>query len=141
MPSTSVFFYGLYMDPKVRAAKGARCTGDRSAVAENQRMLLGRKSTIVPDHGAKVWGIVAEADPGDLSALYDAEDMRAYVPVELQVVAMGGQTHSAVAYVAQADETGRLDPAYAVELATLCGRLGFPASSVSEIEAQADQPR
>src|SRR3712207_9089251 len=94
MPGSSLFFYGLYMDPGVRAAKGARCSGDQPAVAENQRILLGGKSTITPARGAKVWGIVAEADREDLRALYAGEDMRGAGPRHTAGVG-GGATHRA----------------------------------------------
>ena len=128
----SVFFYGLFMDPAVRAARGAPGGGpDRPALLTGWRMIMGERSSLVPAEAGEVWGTVADLDDGPLGALY-AGLPYAPVPVRPRV---DGAPVSAAAWVAPADAIGEPDRDYALALAQLCRRLGFPEGYAAAVEA------
>ena len=129
----SVFFYGLFMDPAVRAARGAPGGGpDRPALLTGWRMIMGERSSLVPAEAGEVWGTVADLDDAQLGALY--AELPNYAPVPVRTLVDGAPV-SAAAWVAPADAIGEPDRDYALELAQLCRTLGLPESYAAAVEA------
>jgi hypothetical protein len=82
-----VFFYGLFMDEQVLAEQGIQATQPRRAYAEGLRLRIGQRATLVPEGGARAYGMVYALTKG-LEALYAQPGLEAYraEPIEVRVV-------------------------------------------------------
>ena len=64
-----VFFYGLFMDTNLLAAKGIE-TSLRLASLRGFELRIGQRATLVPSIGTTVHGMVAELTNRDIDQLY-----------------------------------------------------------------------
>ena len=130
--TTAVFFYGLFMDDALLAAKGFRGKGSRPGVVRDWALRIGRRATMLPTAGETVHGIITSMAVTDVERLYAEDSVRMYRPVAVLVEAEAAV--AAIAYVLPeppaADER---NPEYAAKLRSLCGRLGFPEDYIMRI--------
>ena len=130
--STAVFFYGLFMDDSLLAAKGFHGTGSRQGVVRDWALRIGRRATMLPAAGETVRGIITSMTVADVERLYAEDSVRMYRPVAVLVQAEAAV--AAIAYVLPeppaADER---NPEYAAKLRSLCERLGFPEDYTTRI--------
>lgn len=132
MDSVTTFFYGLYMDPEVLAKFGIVPKHLRLASLPGYRLHLGKKSTVVVDSTATVYGTLVDVSTLELEALYAA--LTAYHPVEVTVNVQASGHLEAVCYIAELDNAPP-DRGYAAELAKLAKKLSLPDAYCHQIEA------
>lgn len=131
----AVFFYGLYMDPEVRAPLSGERRPGTVAWLDNYECLLGARSTLAPKPGSRVYGVVAELSDTECGRLYPVPAYSAYLPAKVTCTdPVTMRQMATIAYIAPADGIGEYDPEYADKLIALCRRLGFPNDYLGRLE-------
>jgi hypothetical protein len=129
-----VFFYGLFMDAGLLRSKGVAPGRAEVATADDFRLVIGRRATIVPAAGDRVHGLVTTLTAAELTSLYSEPGLDEYVPETIRVRAGFGDPTSVVCYVLRnppgPDER---NPEYAAKLRDLAQRLGLPTDYVASI--------
>jgi hypothetical protein len=131
----AVFFYGLYMDPEVRAPMSGERRPGTVATLDEYECVLGARSTLAPKPGSRVYGVVAELSDAECGRLYPVPTYSAYLPTKVTCTdPVTARPLPAIAYIAPADGIGEYDPEYADKLIALCRRLGFPSDYLGRLE-------
>lgn len=131
----AVFFYGLYMDPEVRAPLSGERRPGTVVSLDDHECLLGTRSTLVPKAGSRVYGVVAEISDTECGRLYPVPTHSAYLPIKVSCTDPATTRQvAAIVYIAPADGIGDYDPQYADQLIALCRRLGFPKDYLVRLE-------
>lgn len=138
----AVFFYGLYMDPEVRAPMSGERRPGTVVSLDDYECLLGARSTLAPKPGSRVYGVVAEISDTECGRLYPVPTYSAYLPMKVTCTdSAAARQVGAIVYIAPADAIGAYDPKYAEQLLALCRRLGFPGDYLARLEnARARKP-
>ena len=131
-----VFFYGLYMDPEVRAPMSGERRPGTVVSLDDYECLLGLRSTLASKPGSTVYGIIAQLSDAECERLYPAPTHSAYLPTKVTCIEPAtARQVVAIAYIAPADGIGVYDPVYARKLVALCRELGFPAGYIDRLES------
>lgn len=131
--SSDVFFYGLFMDAAVLAAKGISYSGGAPGVVRNWALRIGHRATLVPDPGRAVHGILMSLPLPDLDRLYAEASVQMYRPVAVLVEARGTVVSGLAYILPEPPAPEERNPEYAAKLQTLAGRLGLPAEYMRSI--------
>jgi Gamma-glutamyl cyclotransferase, AIG2-like len=129
-----VFFYGLFMDEQVLAAHGIAAVMPRRAFADGFRLCIGQRASLVPDGGARAYGMVYALTPSELDRLYGQPGLEAYRAEPIPVRGFDGSDLTALCYnlaIAPGPEEGNAN--YAARLREVLTRLGFPEAYVTSI--------
>jgi hypothetical protein len=130
-PRTDVFFYGLFMDPDVLRSQAVEPVAPRRASAEGQALRIGKRATLVAQHGARAWGMVYALSDADLARLYDAPGLEDYRRATVKVRLIdGGELDAACYTLPRAPTSGEANADYADRLRGVLARLGFPADGM-----------
>ena len=122
-----VFFYGLFMDEQVLAAQGIQATQPRRAYAEGLKLRIGQRATLVPEGGARAYGMVYALTKAELERLYAQPGLEAYRAEPIEVRVFDGSNLTAMCYnLAAAPEREETNAEYAARLRDVLTRLGFP---------------
>ncbi len=132
----SVFFYGLFMDESLLAARGISASKATVGYVNGYSLRVGRRATLVPDDGNRAYGVLMSLQAGHVKALYSAESVADYVPESVSVVLPDGTVEPAVCYNLPAHKLEGANSEYANALLILAGRLGFPNDYLQQIRAQ-----
>jgi len=131
----AVFFYGLYMDPEVRAPLSGERRPGTVVSLDDYECLLGARSTLAPKPGSRVYGVVAEISDTECGRLYPVPTHSAYLPMKVTCTDLATTRQvAAIVYIAPADGIGDYAPQYADQLITLCRRLRFPNDYLARLE-------
>lgn len=131
-----VFFYGLFMDPELLAAKSVVPRQPRRAFAESWALRIGKRAALVPQAGALVHGMVYALTRAELDRLYAQPGLEDYRAAGISVHGHDGSTWTAACYnLAAAPPAGHANADYAARLREVLTRLGFPPEYVSQIGA------
>lgn len=129
-----VFFYGLFMDESLLRAKGLNPLNPRAAAAEDFRLVVGERATLVRREGAEAYGVVYTLTRGEVESLYSDESVSAYRPEALTARLADGSVEQAVCFNLPAPPSeDERNPQYASKLRELAERLGLPADYVASI--------
>ena len=129
-----VFFYGLFMDESLLAAKGVRPSTSRVGYVHGYRLRIGRRATLVPDQDSRAYGVLMTVRSQDVAVLYSEESVADYVSESVCVVLADGASESAACYnLPESKLEGGANPEYASSLLVLAGRLGFPDDYLEQI--------
>ncbi len=60
-----VFFYGLYMDPEILKQRQVEPRNPRIAVADNFRLRIGNRATLIREDGATAHGLLYSLNHGN----------------------------------------------------------------------------
>jgi hypothetical protein len=130
-----VFFYGLYMDPEVRAPLSGERRPGGVVTLDDYYCRIGVRSTLVPKPGSRVFGVVAELSDAECGRLYPAPSYSSYLPTKVTCVEpITTRRVAAISYIAPADCIGAFDATYAARLIALCRQLGFPGDYIEWLE-------
>lgn len=129
-----VFFYGLFMDRAALIAEGYHPGPARSAHLNEYTLQIGRRATLLPAAGRKVWGMVMALPASDVKRLYAGPSVSAYCAEAVTVTTTQGRTSPALCYNLMQFENGEPDRGYVRKLAALARKLDLPQGYVSEIE-------
>lgn len=134
----AVFFYGLFMDRAVLAAKGI--TPFRAVVGyvDGYGLRIGERATLVPDAEDRAHGILMTIRAGEADALYSEESVADYIAEPVTVTLPDGTAESAVCYNLRESELAGTNPEYARALLAVARDLGFPGAYLRRIETYLD---
>ncbi len=128
-----VFFYGLFMDEQLLAAKGIAPSDLRSGFVDGFELNIGERATLVPRANARAYGVVMDIAAGDAAALYADASVADYVPEPVSVQLVDKTTVAATCYNLPADKVTGTNKEYAASLLELAVRLGFPDTYLDRI--------
>lgn len=128
-----VFFYGLFMDEALLAAKGIRPRESKAGCVADFALRIGRRASLVPCPGDRVYGLVMTLDPQEAAALYAEESVADYRPVAVTVELEDGRQVEAQCYNLTPDKLTGANPDYAKSLLALATRLGLPDAYLAKI--------
>ncbi|HEU0199350.1 MAG TPA: gamma-glutamylcyclotransferase family protein [Burkholderiaceae bacterium] len=127
-----VFFYGLYMDEAVLAAKGVKAREPRPAMVEGFGLLIGQRATLVPRDGACAYGMVFALTHEEIEALYG--ELPAYRPEAVSARLLAGRAVPALCMnLSDPPAATERNPEYAAKLRAVLERLAFPTDYVSAV--------
>ena len=128
-----VFFYGLFMDEALLAAKGVRTAHATVGYVDGFGLHIGERATLLPEKGGRAYGVLMEVPAADLAALYSAPGVADYVAEPVTVNLPGEVAVSAVCYNLPAAKLEETNSEYAAALLELATRLGLPAAYLGRI--------
>jgi hypothetical protein len=128
MPNQAVFFYGLFMDPAYREGPSVPRVRQR-AVLPDYALIIETRATLIPQIGAKAWGIVEDVTHAELNALYAGPAMASYKPLAVTCRGLeAGGAIPAITYIAPLSDAPA-DSAYVLKLANVLRSCGLPPES------------
>ncbi|MGH7268419.1 MAG: aldo/keto reductase, partial [Candidatus Rokuibacteriota bacterium] len=130
-----VFFYGLFMDVEILRQNGVAPVDPRRAYVEDFAVRIGRRATLVPDAGGRVYGMLVALTPAELERLYAAPGLEGYRPEAVLARPLDGPPAPALCYnnLRDAPRPDERNPEYAARLQRVLGTLGFPPAYVASI--------
>ena len=133
----NVFFYGLFMDTQLLAAKGIVPAHMESGFVDGYALRIGERATMVVRPEARTYGVVMQITSEEADRLYSEDSVADYQPVSIVVDLRNGTRIDAICYVLPADKISGTNTDYAEALLGVATRLDFPASYLSEIRKKA----
>ena len=103
MAKRSVFFYGLFMDPRLLQEAGFHPSAPTLAELQNYALRIGQRATLIPQDGNSIWGVVMALEANELQRLYSQASVKDYQPVAAQCRAGNGKIFPADVYILPAD--------------------------------------
>lgn len=101
-----VFFYGLFMDESLLAAKGVYPTDATIGHVDGFRLHIGQRATLIPNENSRAYGVLMKITPEETAA---------------------------ICYNLPAAGRTAADKDYAAALLALAKRLGLPGSYLEHI--------
>ena len=132
----SVFFYGLFMDTTLLAARNIKVRNPVIGSVQGYTLRIGARASLVPQQSGQAYGLLIDIERGDLRDLYADPSVAEYVPEQLEVVTEDGTRHEATCYNLPESQLAGTNPKYAAELGALANRLGLPAAYCEDIARQ-----
>ncbi len=133
-----VFFYGLFMDESVLAAKDIAFTAIATGYVEDFQLRIGERATLLHKPGGRAWGNVMDVSSGDAARLYSEKSVADYVPETVVVETGDGTQLEATCYNLPREAVAGTNRSYAKSLLALAIRCGFPESYLDEIRRVAE---
>ena len=128
------FFYGLFMEKAVLTEAGVAASTPRMAYVEDFGLRIGRRATLVPEAGARAYGMLYDLTHEELGKLYGAPGLEDYRPEAVEAHLLDGGSRPALCYnLLYAPAPGEANASYAKRLSEALERLGFPASYVASV--------
>ncbi|MFQ5668564.1 MAG: gamma-glutamylcyclotransferase family protein [Candidatus Binatia bacterium] len=88
--NVAVFFYGLFMDKSLLAARGISPSRATVGYVDGYGLRIGRRATLVPDEANRAYGILMTIRAEDVTALYSEESVADYVSESVSVMLPDG---------------------------------------------------
>lgn len=133
----SVFFYGLFMDESLLAAKGVCPAAATIGHVDGFGLHIGERATLLPEANSRTYGVLMKITADEMATLYSAPSVADYI-AEPVVVHLPDDTRvSAVCYNLPAARLSGTNPEYAAALLKLATRLGLPDSYLRHIRKAA----
>lgn len=129
----AVFFYGLFMDESLLAAKGVHPVESTISYVDGYQLHIGERATLLPAKTGRAYGMLMKITSQEAATLYGEDSVADYVAEPL-VVTLPNQTRvSAVCYNLPAAKLAGTNPDYATALHALAADLGLPACYLEHI--------
>lgn len=132
----AVFFYGLFMDESLLVTKGIRPSRATVGYVDGHGLRIGRRATLVPEEGARAYGVLMTIRAEDAKALYSDESVADYVAEPVSVVLQDGTVERAVCYNLPAGKLEGTNAGYARSLLRLAEKLELPDAYLLQIRRQ-----
>jgi hypothetical protein len=128
------FFYGLFMDGDVLKGQSVTALNPRKAYVDDFELCIGRRSTLVPNEGARSYGVVYALTHEDLDRLYSSPGLREYYPEAVIATTLESQSLPALCYNLR-EKPGRheANPEYAEKLRAVLATFSFPSDYIESI--------
>ncbi len=128
------FFYGLFMDSGILRESQIEPVKPRRAFVDGYALLIGRRATLVPAPGARVYGMVFALTHDELERLYAGPGLEQYRPEAVIAQTLDGETLPALCYnLREAPGPGEANPEYAARLRVALSRLDFPLEYIASV--------
>lgn len=128
------FFYGLFMDAEVLCEAGVRPAHPRRAQVADFALRIGRRATLIPATGERVYGMLMALTHEELDRLYRGPGLEAYRPEAVLARPFDGDPVPALCYnLPQAPAADERNPQYARRLREVLEKLEFPADYIESI--------
>ncbi len=128
------FFYGLFMDSGVLRESRVVAANPRRAYVDGHALRIGRRATLVPEPGARAYGMVFALTHDELERLYSAPGLEDYRPEAVLAHGLEGGAWPALCYnLRQAPGPDEANAEYAARLREVLRRLGFPPDYVASV--------
>jgi len=129
-----VFMYGLFMDGALLRYRKARPVNERRAYVDDYALRIGRRALLVPNPGARAYGVVFGLTHVDLDHLYSEAGLEDYRPeAVLAHVLDGGPTPALCYNLPEVPPPGDHNVEYAERLRGVLSELGFPEDYVASV--------
>jgi len=129
----AVFFYGLFMDESLLAAKGVHPVESSIGYVDGYQLHIGERATLLPQKKGRAYGKLMELTSREAATLYCEDSVADYVAEPVVVILPNKIKVSAVCYNLPAAKLAGKNPEYAAALHTLAAELGLPASYLEHI--------
>jgi hypothetical protein len=131
-----LFFYGLFMDADRLRRQAIEPSRSRRAYVDDFALRIGQRATLVPEPGARAYGMLMALAHDDVARLYGAPGLERYRPEAVLAHCLEGDAVvSALCYnLAEAPDASERNPQYAAELRSVLEALQFPPQYVVAIE-------
>ncbi len=128
------FFYGLFMDSDILRESQVVAVSPRRAYVDGYVLCIGRRATLVPTPGARVYGMVFALTHDELEKLYTAPGLEHYRPEAILAHSMEGEILPAFCYnLRDAQGHDEANTEYAARLRAVLSKLEFPPEYVASI--------
>lgn len=128
-----VFFYGLFMDERLLAAKGIEPCEISSGFVDGYRLRIGERATLIRRANSRAYGVMMDIAPGEAAVLYAEDSVADYLPEPVIVELMDGRNVEATCYNLPIDKVTGANKEYAKSLLEVANRLDFPDSYLDQI--------
>ena len=128
-----VFFYGLFMDESLLAAKGIRPSEVKVGFVDGYELRIGERATLVRGPDGRAYGVLMDIAQNEATALYSEASVADYSPEPVIVELRDGTRVEATCYNLPGDKVTGTNREYAESLLDLAARLGFPDSYLDQI--------
>lgn len=132
-----VFFYGLFMDADLLAARGIKPVELGTGFVDGFQLRIGERATLVPGPGNRAYGVLIDIAADELNTLYAESSVADYRPETLTVELWNGSRIEATCYILPVEKVTGTNRAYARSLLDIATRLDFPDSYLDEIKRSA----
>lgn len=128
-----VFFYGLFMDESLLAAKGIEASEVSLGFVDGYGLCIGERATLVRRPDSRAYGAMMDIAPSEATELYADESVADYLPERVTVELVDGTQVEASCYNLPSDKVSGANKEYAESLLEVATRLGFPDSYLDQI--------
>jgi hypothetical protein len=128
-----VFFYGLFMDESLLAAKGINPTDASVGFVDGYGLCIGERATLVRRSNGRAYGVMMDITPIEATELYAEDSVADYLPGPVTVELMDGTEVEATCYNLPGAKVTGTNKDYAESLLQVASRLGLPDSYLDEI--------
>lgn len=128
-----VFFYGLFMDEHLLAAKGIKPSEVVSGFVDGYALRIGERATLVRRPGSRAYGAMMDIAPHETTTLYAEDSVADYAPETVTVELMDGARVKATCYNLPGDKVTGANKDYAQALLGVATGLNFPESYLDQI--------
>ncbi|MCI0601801.1 gamma-glutamylcyclotransferase [bacterium] len=137
--SIDVFFYGYFMDVDLLRSQGVSPTNPRRAFVDEFALRIGRRATLVPAAGQRVYGMIISLTHDEILRLYSAPGLEHYLPEAVIAHTFEGRDIPALCYsLAQPPAASEQNREYLSKLLSALRKLGFPPEYISSVEHATD---
>ena len=128
------FFYGLFMDESILRQSGVAPVNPRRAYVDDFALRIGQRATLVPQPGARAFGMLLALTHANLQGLYSVPGLEQYRPEAVLAQQLEGPSVPALCYnLREAPHPDERNPNYALRLQAVLRNLGFPREYVESI--------
>ncbi|MEO1243035.1 MAG: gamma-glutamylcyclotransferase family protein [Pseudomonadota bacterium] len=128
-----VFFYGLFMDEHLLAAKGIKPSEVNSGFVDGYALRIGERATLVRRPDNRAYGVMMDIASHEATTLYTDESVADYLPETVTVELMDGARVEATCYNLPGDKVTGTNKDYAQALLAVATGLNFPESYLDQI--------
>jgi hypothetical protein len=129
----AVFFYGLFMDVELLRRKGVKAESPRRAVLRDYSLRIGRRASVSPDAGGRVFGMIMSLTQPEIETLYADESVRMYKPEAVLCELDDGSRTAALCFnLVERPAPADADPEYAAALRDAAERAGLPRDYIDD---------
>ncbi len=128
-----VFFYGLFMDEHLLAAKGVKPSEVKRGFVDGYALRIGERATLVRHASGRAYGVMMDIAPHEAATLYAEESVADYLPETVTVVLVDGARIEATCYNLPGDKVTGTNKNYAQALLDVATGLNFPDSYLDQI--------
>lgn len=128
-----VFFYGLFMDESLLAAKGIKPTDVSVGSVGGYGLRIGQRATLVRRSNGRAYGAMMDIAPIEARELYAEDSVSDYLPESVTVELMDGTEVEATCYNLPGTKVTETNKDYAKSLLQVASRLGLPDFYLDEI--------
>ena len=128
------FFYGLFMDLDLLRESGVSPMNPRRAQLDSYGLRIGQRATLLPEIGARAYGMLVSLTHAELDRLYAAPGLEQYRPEAVLAHPLDGAPTAALCYnLREAPAPHEQNPDYAARLQRALRKHDFPPEYIASV--------